>query len=168
VDGIGNELLQALTVAPYEAVPLLSATAAEREVEARQKECDYVMSLELTALKSSVPGRIGRLTRRASGGGSPSELHEAKVEFRVSPAGAPAPRVAKSASAKTGAFTWKRALGVAKLAARLYFGASTGMARMLLQSNGRRAGRRPGRGSVHERCFIVVNLLDRAQTPWMQ
>ena len=74
--------------------------------------------------------------RKASGGGSPTELHEAKVEYKVFTAGSTAPRMAKSSSAKTGAFTLKRALGLARFAARLYFGASTSMMRMMLSQNG--------------------------------
>lgn len=168
VEAIGNELLEALTVAPYEAVPILAATPAERDEETKQRECDYVMSLDLTALKSSVPGRIGRLTRRASGGGNPSEVHEAKVEYRIAAAGAAAPRAAKSASAKTGAFTWKRAMVVAKLAARLYLGASTGMARMLLAQTGAKGGGLPTGSAdptVNAVSFVATMLQGGADAP---
>ena len=136
IDAVGDELLEALTVAPYEAVPILSAAAGEQAAEAKGKEVDYVVSMDLTALKTSAPSKVGGLVRKASGGGSPTELHEAKVEYRLFNAGSTTPRVAKSANAKSGAFTLKRALGLAKFAGRLYFGASTGMVRMLLSQTG--------------------------------
>jgi len=50
--------------------------------------------------------------------------------------GSPPPKASKSASAKTGAFTWKRALGVAQLAARLYLGGPSSMMRMMLNQSG--------------------------------
>ena len=136
VDAMGDELLEALTVAPYEAVPILSKTADEQAAEAKGKEVDFVVAMDLTTMKTSTPSKVGGLVRKASGGGSPSELHEAKVDYRLFNAGSTTPRVAKSANAKTGAFTLKRALGLAKFAARLYFGASTGMMRMLLSQTG--------------------------------
>jgi hypothetical protein len=136
VERLGDELLEALTVKPYEALPILSATPGEQAAEARGKECDFVVALDLTALKTSAPSKVGGLMRKASGGGSPTELHEAKVEYRLFAAGSAAPRAAKSASAKSGAFTLKRAVGLARFAARLYLGASTGMMRMMLSQNG--------------------------------
>src|SRR5207245_2909136 len=92
-------------------------------------------------LKTTTPSKVGGLMRKASGGGSPAELHEAKVEYRLFDAGSATPRTAKTFSAKTGGFTLKRALGLARFAARLYFGASTSMMRMMLsQSGGGAAG----------------------------
>jgi hypothetical protein len=136
VDAMGDELLEALTVAPYDAVPILAKTADEQAAEVKGKEVDFVVAMDLTTMKTSTPSKVGGLVRKASGGGSPSELHEAKVEYRLFNAGSTTPRVSKSANAKTGAFTLKRALGLAKFAARLYFGASTGMMRMLLSQTG--------------------------------
>src|SRR6185436_9546199 len=146
-DALAKELLDGLTAAPYEAVPLLSASQAEQDDEARKKECDYVIYTELTSLKTTTPGKMGSVLRRASGGGSPSELHEAKFDYRVFQTGGQAPRAAKSASAKTGAFTLKRAAGLARFAGRLYFGASTGMMRAMLSQAGGVGGGVPSRGA---------------------
>ena len=132
--GIGNELLEALTVKPYEAVPILSPGVAEQAAEAKAKEVDFVVALDLTSVKTSAPSKVGGLVRKASGGGSPSELHEAKVEYRVFAAGSTTPRATKNASAKTGSFTLKRAVGLARFAARLYFGSSAGMFRTIMST----------------------------------
>jgi hypothetical protein len=139
-EAIGDELLRSLSVAPYDAVPILAPTPEEQAVEAKGKEVDYLVALDLTTLKTSAPSKVGGLMRKASGGGSPTELHEAKVEYRVFAGGAAAPKAAKSASAKTGGFTLKQAVGLARFAARLYFGASAGMMRMMLSQNGMAAG----------------------------
>ena len=132
--GLGNELLESLTVKPYEAVPILAPTPAEQAAEAKSKGADYLVALDLTSLKTSAPSKVGGLMRKASGGGSPSELHEAKVEYRVFAAGSTTPRATKNASAKTGSFTLKRAVGLAKFAARLYFGSSAGMFRTIMST----------------------------------
>ena len=132
--GIGNELLESLTVKPYEAVPILAPTPAEQAAEAKTKEVDFVVALDLTSVTTSTPSKVGGLVRKASGGGSPSELHEAKVAYRVFAAGSTTPRVSKNASAKTGSFTLKRAVGLARFAARLYFGSSAGMFRTMMST----------------------------------
>jgi hypothetical protein len=153
VIGLGNELIESLTVKPYEAVPILSESAAEQAAEVRAREVDYVVSLDLTALKTSAPSKVGGLMRKASGGGNPSELHEAKVEYRLFTAGAATPRATKNASAKSGSFTLKRAAGLARLAARLYFGSGAGMFRMMMNQPTQSAD--PSLGAVS----YVLNLL---------
>jgi hypothetical protein len=145
-EAIGDELLESLSVPPYDAVPILAATPEEQTAEAKGKDVDYLVGLELTTLKTSAPSKVGGLMRKASGGGSPTELHEAKVEYRLYAGGSPTPKATKSASAKTGGFTLKRALGLARFAARLYFGASTGMMRMMLSQTGAGAGGAAGIG----------------------
>src|SRR5262249_35469828 len=122
-EALAKELVDGLTTAPYEAIPLRSASPAEEDAEARQRQCDFVLYAELSSLKTSTPGKMGNMMRKASGGGSPTELHEAKVDYKVFPAGSVAPRMNKSASAKTGSFTLKRAMGLARFAGKLYFGA---------------------------------------------
>jgi hypothetical protein len=104
------------------------------------------------------------MLRKATGGGSPSELHEAKVEYRLFTPGGPAPKASKSASAKTGAFTWRRALGVAQLAARLYLGGPSSMMKLMLNQSGAGAGAGvglPGGGAdpSMNAVSLVFNLL---------
>ncbi|HVD93386.1 MAG TPA: hypothetical protein VNC21_13920 [Vicinamibacterales bacterium] len=133
-DGVRAELLDALTTHPYEAVPIKATTAAEQEAEAKSRGCDYVLALDLTSLKASAPGKVGGLLRKASGGGSPTELYEAKAEYRLFVPGTPAPKAAKAATEKSGAFTLKRAIGLARFAARLYLTGPTSMLKMMNQT----------------------------------
>jgi hypothetical protein len=132
-EAVRGELLEALTTHPYEAVPIQATTPAEQETEARNRGCDYLLALDLTSLKASTPGKVGGLLRKASGGGSPTELYEAKAEYRLFAPGAP-PRATKSATEKSGAFTLKRAIGLARFAARLYLSGPTSMFKMMNQT----------------------------------
>ena len=138
LEQINQELLESLTVRPYEAVPILASASADQEAEARRKEVDFLVAADLAMLKTSAPSKVGGLMRKASGGGSPAELHEAKLDYRVFSlsGGSATPKTAKSASAKSGSFTLKRAVGLARFAARVYFGSSAGMVRMMLSQSG--------------------------------
>jgi len=151
--GLGNELLESLTVKPYEAVPILAATLDDQATEMKSKAVDYVVALDLTSLKTSAPSKVGGLMRKASGGGNASELHEARVDYRVFTVGSTTPKTTKNASAKTGSFTLKRAVGLARFAARLYFGSSAGMFRMMMSQPTQNSD--PSLGAVS----YVLNLL---------
>lgn len=52
------------------------------------------------------------------------------------PVGATVLKAKKTASAKTGAFTWRRAVGLARFAGRLYFGMAGGMMSTLMTAGG--------------------------------
>ena len=164
---LAEELVDQLSKAPYEAVPLEARTPAEQAEEAKNRGCDFIVALDLTTLKSSTPGKVGGMLRKATGGGNPSELHEAKVEYRLFAPGAPPPKATKSASAKTGAFTWKRALGVARLAARLYLGGPSSMMKLMLNQSGGGGVGLPG-GSPDpsmNAVSLVLNVLGGSSAP---
>lgn len=158
---LAEELVEQLSKVPYEAVPLEARTPAEQLEEAKNRGCDFIVALDLTTLKSSTPGKVGGMLRKATGGGNPSELHEAKVEYRLFVPGAPPPKASKSASAKTGAFTWKRALGVARLAARLYLGGPSSMMKLMLNQSGGAGVGLPGGAAdpSMNAVSLVLNLL---------
>jgi hypothetical protein len=140
-DTIRGDLLEHFSNKPFEAVPLSAGSLEEQQAEARKKECDYVVRAELGSLTTSAPGKIGGLVRRASGGGTPTEIHEAGVAIEVIPLSATAARTKKlTASAKTGAFTWRRAAGLARFAGKIYFGMAGGMMTTLMNPAGAGAG----------------------------
>jgi hypothetical protein len=144
-DTIRAGLLDDLNTKPFEAIPLSAGTAEEQQAEARRKDCDYLIRPELGSLTTSTPGKVGGLVRRASGGGNPTEIHEAGVALEMIPLSATAARPKKvTASAKTGAFTWRRAVGLARFAGKLYFGMTGGMMTTLMNSAG--GGMGGGRG----------------------
>jgi hypothetical protein len=140
-DSVRGDLLENFSNKPFEAVPLSAGTPEEQQAEARKKDCDYVVRAELGSLTTSAPGKIGGLVRRASGGGNPTEIHEAGVALEVIPVSGAAARPKKvTASAKTGAFTWRRAVGLARFAGKIYFGMTGGMMTTLMNPAGAGAG----------------------------
>ncbi len=133
---IGNELLDSLAVHPYEPLALDATDPAAVEVEATQKECDYVLVTELGTAKTSTPGRIGGLMKKVSRSDA-KENHEAKVQYKLFAPGNPKPVIEKTATAKTGpGLNVRTVLSAARLAARLYFGLSGGLMRAMLSNAG--------------------------------
>lgn len=141
---IGNELLDALAVHPYEPVALEATEPAKVDEEAKLRECDYVLFTDLGTAKTTTPGRIGGLMNKVSKSDA-KENHEAKLKYRLLAPGKPKPILEKNASAKTGAgLNVRTVLNVARLAARLYFGMSGGVMRaMLANANGGAAAADP-------------------------
>lgn len=140
-DTVRGDLLENFSNRPFEAVPLSAGSLEEQQAEARKKDCDYLVRAELGSLTTSASGKIGGLVRRASGGGTPTEIHEAGVAIELIPLTAAAPRTKKvTASAKTGAFTWRRAVGLARFAGKIYFGMTGGMMTTLMSSSGAGGG----------------------------
>jgi hypothetical protein len=141
---IGNELLDALAVHPYEPVALEATEPAKVDEEAKLRECDYVLFTDLGTAKTTTPGRIGGLMNKVSKSDA-KENHEAKVQYRLTAPGMPKPVVEKTTTAKTGAgLNVRTVLNVARLAARLYFGMSGGVMRaMLANANGGAASADP-------------------------
>ena len=156
-DSIRSGLLEDFSTRPFEAIPLSAGTPEEQQAEARKKECDYVIRAELGTLTTSTPGRVGGLVRRASGGGSPTEIHEAGVAVELIPVTAAAARPKKmTASAKTGAFTWRRAVGLARFAGKLYFGMTGGMMTSLMNSSGGGGGGPLGGGDPTVNALMML------------
>jgi hypothetical protein len=140
-DTVRTDLLENFSNRPFEAVPLSAGSLEDQQAEARKKQCDYMVRAELGSLTTSTPGKIGGLVRRASGGGTPTEIHEAGVAIELIPVTAAGARAKKvTASAKTGAFTWRRAVGLARFAGKIYFGMTGGMMTTLLNSSGAGGG----------------------------
>src|SRR5436190_11443 len=155
-DAMRTRLLEELNTRPFEAIPLSSGTPEEQQAEARKKECDYVVRAELGSLTTSTPGRVGGLVRRASGGGTPTEIHEAGVALELVPVAAAAKPRKLTASAKTGAFTWRRAVGLARFAGKLYFGMTGGMMTTLMSSSGTGGGGPLGGGDPTVNALMML------------
>jgi hypothetical protein len=137
---IGNELLDALAVHPYEPVPLDATEPAAAEAEAKQRDCDYMLFTELGVAKTSSPGKIGGLMKKVSRSEA-TENHEARVQYRLVAPGKPKPMIEKTATAKSGpGINVRTVLSVARLAARLYFGLSGGLLRAVMSNAGGSAG----------------------------
>ena len=84
-----------------EAVPLNAISPREAEVEAKAKQCDFILYTDLTGLKASAAKKLGGFLGRATGVGSGGvDKTEAKVEFQLFAVGETAARLKSAATAK--------------------------------------------------------------------
>ena len=88
-------LIAELTNAAVEAIPLDTNSPEE----ARQKDCDFILSTDISAIKQSAANKIGGMFGRATGVGA-AERFEAKVEYTLTPVAGGAALVQSNASAK--------------------------------------------------------------------
>lgn len=96
IEALRDRLVGTLESAGVDAVPLNAISQAEAEIEAKAKQCDFILYTDITALKSSkIGGVFGRVTGVEGAGKT-----EAKVEYKLFAVGEPAPRLQSTASAK--------------------------------------------------------------------
>jgi hypothetical protein len=91
-----RQLIAELTNANVEAVALDTNSPEE----ARRKECDFILSTDISTLKQSAANKIGGMFGRAAGVGGAAERFEAKVEYTLVPASGGAALAQSNASAK--------------------------------------------------------------------
>ena len=118
-----QQLIDQLTEAKLDAVPMAAASPAELQTRAQQLGYDYVLFGEVTELKASKPGAMGGLMKKASGGGgagAPQENTEATIGIKlVQPDGKP--RLDTKVTGKDGGgFSVQTGLGLAKFAGSMY------------------------------------------------
>ena len=82
-----------------EAVALNAIAPGEIEIEAKAKQCDFVLYTHVASLKTSAAGKIGGMFGRAAGVGGIGKT-EAKVEYQLFAVGQPNPRLQSAATAK--------------------------------------------------------------------
>ena len=100
-ESLRGRLLSEIQGNGVEAVPLTASSPREAEVEARAKQCDFILYTDLTGLKTSVAKSVGGFLGRATGVGSGGVgKTEAKVEFQLFAVGESAPRLKSAATAK--------------------------------------------------------------------
>jgi hypothetical protein len=117
-----QQLIDQLTEAKLDAVPMAAAPPAELQTRAQQLGYDYVLFGEVTELKASKPGAVGGLMKKASGGGAGAsqENTEATIAIKlVQPDGKQ--RLATTVTGKDGGgFSVQTGLGLAKFAGSMY------------------------------------------------
>ncbi|HWN08556.1 MAG TPA: hypothetical protein VNO50_04670 [Pyrinomonadaceae bacterium] len=102
--GISAESLRAglisnIEASGVEAVGLNAIAPAEIEIEAKAKQCDFVLYTHVAALKTSAAGKIGGMFGRAAGVGGIGKT-EAKVEYQLFAVGQTSARLQSAATAK--------------------------------------------------------------------
>ena len=100
-DNLRERLVNEIQGSGVEAVHLNAISQREAEVEARAKQCDFILYTDLTVMKMSAAKSLGGLLGRATGVGSGSMgKTEAKVEFKLFAVSDGAPRLSSAATAK--------------------------------------------------------------------
>jgi len=92
-------LISDLEGSGVEAVALNAIAPAEIEIEAKAKQCDFILYTHVAALKTSAAGKIGGMFGRAAGVGGTAKT-EAKIEYQLFAVGQPTARLQSAATAK--------------------------------------------------------------------
>jgi hypothetical protein len=101
-DSLRDQLIASLNNSGIEAIPLNAISPADAVVEAKAKQCAYILFTDIATLKAPSTGKkLGGLLGRAAGVGSgEAGKAEARLDFRLLPTGSSSPAVQSSASAK--------------------------------------------------------------------
>jgi hypothetical protein len=101
-DSLRQQLIAMLSGNGIDAVALNASSPSEAAIEAKAKECAYVLYTDIATLKTASAGKkIGGLLGRATGVGSgDTGKSEAKLDFRLIATGSSSPAVQSSASSK--------------------------------------------------------------------
>jgi hypothetical protein len=101
-DSLREQLIGMLNGDGVDAIALNASSPSEAAVEAKAKGCGYILYTDISTLKTASAGKkIGGLLGRATGVSSgDSGKSEAKLDFRLVPAGGSSPTVQSSASSK--------------------------------------------------------------------
>lgn len=84
LDELRERLVASIEGSVVEAIPLDASEQMAAEAEAKQKECDFVLYTDLSALKQSAAGKVGGMFGRAVGVPTAgAEKYESRVDFRL-------------------------------------------------------------------------------------
>jgi hypothetical protein len=102
-DSLREQLIAMLNGDGVDAVALNASSPSEAAIEAKAKQCAYVLYTDISTLKTASSGKkIGGLLGRAAGigGSGDSGKSEARLDFRLIAEGSTSPKVQSSASSK--------------------------------------------------------------------
>jgi hypothetical protein len=101
LDVLRSRLVGSISDPNVEAIPLDSTEPAAADSEAKQKDCDFVLYTDLSALKQAAAGKVGGMFGRVTGVSTPgAERYESRVDFRLTPVGGSSPQLESNATAK--------------------------------------------------------------------
>ena len=115
-----TQLIAELTEQKMEGVPLAAAAPAELHAYAKDLGCDYLLVSQITELKASKPGRIGRMIKSTAGESTTKDITEAKLTLQLVPVGGAKPKFSTNTSGNDGGIGFKTGLRLARAAAMLY------------------------------------------------
>jgi hypothetical protein len=102
MDDLRDRLVTEINSSGVEAIALNAASLSEAQLEAKAKQCTYILLTDVSTLKTASAGKklggfLGRAAGVDTGGAGKSE---AKFDFKLYPTGESSPRLNSSASAK--------------------------------------------------------------------
>jgi hypothetical protein len=115
-----TQLIAELAEQKMEGVPLAAAPQDELNAHAKDLGCDYLLVAQITELKASKPGRLGRLIKSTAGEATNKDVTEAKLTLQLVPVGGTKPRFSTNTSGNDGGIGFKTGLRLARAAAMLY------------------------------------------------
>ena len=125
-----TQLISELTEQKMEALPLAAADPSELNAHAKELGCDYLLIAQITELKASKPGRLGRLVKRTAGESTDKDVTEAKLNVQLVPIGGGKPRLTTTTEGNDGGIGFKTGLRLARAAAMLYLRYASPLAAM--------------------------------------
>jgi hypothetical protein len=102
LDALRSRLVGAISGDGVEAVPLDASSAPAAEAEAKQKDCDFVLYTDLSALKQSAASKVGGMFGRVAGVGG-GDRYESRVDFKLFAVGGASQLEANAAAKEEGA-----------------------------------------------------------------
>jgi hypothetical protein len=100
-DALREQLIAMLNGNGIDAVALNASSPGEAAIEAKAKQCAYILYTDVATLKAASGKKIGGMLGRASGVSSgDTGKSEARLDFRLIPAGSSSPTIQSSASGK--------------------------------------------------------------------
>jgi hypothetical protein len=115
-----TQLINELAEQKMEGVPLAAAAPAELNAHAKELGCDYLLIAQITELKASKPGRIGRLVKKTAGESADKDVTETKLSVQLTPIDGGKPRLSTTTEGNDGGIGFKTGLRLARVAAMLY------------------------------------------------
>ncbi len=115
-----TQLIAELAEQKMEGVPLAAAAQEELNAYAKELGCEYLLIANITELKASKPGRIGRMIKSTAGEATNKDITEAKLTLQLMPVGAAKPRFSTNTSGNDGGIGFKTGLRLARTAGMLY------------------------------------------------
>ncbi|MGB8508307.1 MAG: hypothetical protein WCD76_07875, partial [Pyrinomonadaceae bacterium] len=101
IDALRARLAGAISDAGVEAVALSATSPNAVAVEAGEKDCDFILYTDITAMKQSKAGKIGGMFGRATGvGAMGADKTDSKIDFRLLPLAGATPLLQSSTTAK--------------------------------------------------------------------
>jgi hypothetical protein len=163
-----EELVAMYRKAPYEALPLAGDSPAAIAQDASRLECDYILFTEVAEVKTSKPGKVGGLLRRAAGDGSSQPKHDVRIDYKLYPvADTRTARANGSGKASTGGFGVGSALRMAAFAGQTYMrfmglGRMGGLMNPLMSMPGMGGGLGAGMGFFDPRASAMSSMAQMA------